>query len=162
MTPPPGAIHPDTRLRATAPPSGPFCAERGLETPGGGALSITLDLPFPPSTNRIWRRSGGKIIKSKIYLDWLNAADMYVLSTRQFPKRKIHGPFRAAIRLNRDLRGRSDGDNRIKALLDWCQSRDLVRNDSDCLSGFWVWVDPLDAPEGCRITLWSEPDVAME
>jgi Holliday junction resolvase RusA-like endonuclease len=146
---PPAAFLPDTQPRATALPSS-----------DGGALSsdritIVIDMPMPPSTNRIWRYTGRRMHKSKEYTDWLNAADMYVLSTRQYPKRKIHGPFLAVIRLNRSLRGRSDGDNRIKAVLDWAQSRDLVRDDSDCLGGMWRWCSPSGAPQGCRLTLWS-------
>ena len=70
------------------------------------------------------------------------------------PKQKIHGPFGCSIWLNREI-GRGDGDNRIKALLDWTQSRQLIRNDSDCQYGSWTWVDHEDAPEGCRLTLWS-------
>lgn len=160
--PPPEAS--STPSRATAPPSGFAPA-----APGGGAslpqdvetIRITLDLPFPPSANRLTSHSRQKPYRPKKYLDWENAADMYVLSTRQFPKRKIHGPFRTTIRLNRDLRGRSDGDNRVKAVLDWCQSREIIRNDRDCESGFWMWVDPDDAPQGCRITLWSIPDAVQ-
>ena len=157
IDPPPEAPSPDTQPRATAAPLS------GLSEPDGAALSITLDLPFPPSTNRIWRqaplvaasRPRGREYRSKEYTDWLNAADMYVISTRQFPKQKIHGPFGCLIDLNRK-RGRGDGDNRIKALLDWCQSREIIRNDSDCRYGhLGSGLIPIAAPEGCRLTLWS-------
>jgi Holliday junction resolvase RusA-like endonuclease len=151
MNLPPEALKPDTRPRETAAPG-----------KSGAALSICLDLPMPPSTNRIWRYTGRRMHKSEEYMEWLNAADMYVISTRQFPKQKIHGPFRCIIELNNDLRGSSDGDNRIKAVLDWCQSREIIRNDGDCVGGKWTWVSPAAAPEGCRIILWSVPDVAME
>jgi Holliday junction resolvase RusA-like endonuclease len=148
----PEALILDTQPRATAPSSGPH--------PDGGAfppLTIVLDMPMPPSTNRIWRIGGRRIHKSKDYTDWLNAADMYVLSTRQYPKHKIHGPFRCVIALNRTMTN-GDGDNRIKAVLDWCQSREIIRNDSDCQWGSWAWVDAEEAPEGCRLTLWSLPE----
>ena len=145
VDPPPEALLPDTQPRATAAPDS-----------SGAAFFITLDLPFPPSTNAIWRHARGRMYRSKKYLDWMNQADLYVISTRQMPKRKIHGPFGCSIRLNRDA-GRGDGDNRIKAVLDWAQSREIIRNDSDCQRGSWAWVDPDGAPQGCRLTLWSIP-----
>jgi Holliday junction resolvase RusA-like endonuclease len=125
----------------------PFTAE---------TIEIILDLPFPPSANRIWRSRhySPRPYRSEEYISWIEHADMAVMAARAFPKRKIIGPFEAAILLS-DLAGRGDGDNRIKALLDWCQSRDIVRNDSDCRRGSWEWVELARAPKGCRITLRS-------
>jgi len=61
----------------------------------------------------------------------LARAERRKLGTGQFPK--IYGPFEVQILLADT--GRGDGDNRIKALLDWLQSRDIVRNDCDCRRG---------------------------
>jgi crossover junction endodeoxyribonuclease RusA len=128
----------------------PFMAE---------AIEIILDLPFPPSANRIWRSGGGKVYRSNEYVSWMEEADMAVMAVKAYPKRKIAGPFEVEILLSDvGLRRSSDGDNRIKALLDWCQSRDIVRNDSDCRRGFWEWVEPARAPKGCRVTLRSLHD----
>jgi Holliday junction resolvase RusA-like endonuclease len=113
------------------------------------AIEIVVDLPFPPSVNQIWRY-GRKVHRSKKYLDWLAAADMAVRANRQFPKRKITGLFEAHIILGEN-HGRGDLDNRIKALLDYAQSRDLIRNDSDCrrlVAEWWLAHD-----HGCRLTL---------
>lgn len=133
-----------------------------VDPPGqGGAIpqtvesvQITLDLPFPPSVNRIWRRGRGRVHRSTEYKNWLATADMHVIANRQFPKDRINGVFRVLIRLNQDA-GRADGDNCIKALLDWLQSREIVRNDKDCTGGSWNWVSPIEAPSGCRITVYS-------
>jgi Holliday junction resolvase RusA-like endonuclease len=122
----------------------PFIDDRPLE--------ITLDLPMPTSTNAIWGNGRGRTFKSSKYLDWLKEADIAVMASRQFPKRKITGPFEVEIMLGE---GRGDGDNRIKALLDWLQSRDIIRNDSDCRRGSWAWVEPDQAPRGCRVVLRS-------
>jgi Holliday junction resolvase RusA-like endonuclease len=116
-------------------------------------VEIVLDLPFPPSTNRIWRGNGKNVYRAPKYIAWQQQADMSVMAKRQFPRRKISGPFSIHIALNDSNRG--DGDNRIKAILDWCQSRDVVRNDSDCRRGEWIWVAPDQAPAGCRVTLRS-------
>src|SRR5271166_341372 len=117
------------------------------------SVETVIDLPMPPSTNRLWRSGRGRVYKSKQYLDWMDAADAHVMASRQFPKRKITGPFTIHIALN-TLEG-GDGDNRIKAPLDWLQSRDIVRNDSDCVKGAWEWVEPARAPQGVRVTLRS-------
>ena len=121
------------------------------------SVEITLDLPFPPSTNRIWRNGYGKVYRANEYVAWCEEVDMAVLASKQYPKRKIQGPFAAEILLSR-LAGKGDGDNRIKALLDWCQSRDIVRDDSDCRRGSWEWVEPERAPRGCRVILRSLHD----
>ncbi len=117
-----------------------------------GTLEITLDLPMPTSTNRLWGTGRGRKWKSLAYVDWLNAADLSVFARKQYPKHKITGPFEIEILLGE---GRGDGDNRIKALLDWLQSREIIRNDSDCRRGSWAWVDPSEAPRGCRVILRS-------
>ena len=85
--------------------------ERGLPEP----VEIAVDLPFPPSINRIWRSARGKVHRSKVYLDWATAADMTVMADRQYPKRKIVAEFCAHVVL--DHSGRGDLDNRIKAVL---------------------------------------------
>jgi Holliday junction resolvase RusA-like endonuclease len=113
------------------------------------AIEIIVDLPFPPSVNKIWRTGNdGRVRRSNVYLDWIAAADIGVMARRQYPKRKITGSFEAHIVLGDG--GRGDLDNRIKAVLDWAQSRDLIRNDSDCQRLIAEWGD---AEHGCRLTL---------
>jgi Holliday junction resolvase RusA-like endonuclease len=118
-----------------------------------GALEIVLDLPMPTSTNRIWRTGRGRTYRSKEYVAWCEQADLMVMAAKQYPKRKIQGPFEAQILLSELHRG--DGDNRIKAACDWLQSRDIVRDDSDCRRGSWAWVSPEQAPRGCRVIIRS-------
>lgn len=111
-----------------------------------------LDLPMPPSTNRIWARSPDGITLSKDYRLWKDNADRFVLYTGAWRRAtKITGRFTCEIILDQNERKRTgDLDNRIKATLDWLQSRELIRNDSDCdaLSVRWG-----DAPHGCCVTL---------
>lgn len=117
-------------------------------------VEIVLDLPFPPSTNKIWSFSGKGVYRTAKYLSWMQAADMGVMAAKQYPRRKIHGRFEAHILLNESL-GTGDADNRIKATLDWLQSRDVIGNDKDCRRLLIEWVAPQLAPAGCRVILRS-------
>lgn len=118
------------------------------------SVEITLDLPMPTSTNDLYGRGRKGVHRSAKYVRWTEEADMTVMATKK-PGRlpKITGPFEAQILLSTEHRG--DGDNRIKAALDWLQSRDIVRNDSDCRRGSWEWVEASRAPKGCRVVLRS-------
>src|ERR1019366_6375800 len=111
-----------------------------------------IDLPMPPSTNRIWARSPGGVTLSKDYRVWKDCADRFVMYTGAWRgATKIAGRFTVEIVLDINERRRTgDLDNRIKAALDWCQSSELIRNDSDCdeLRAYWG-----EAPHGCKITL---------
>jgi Holliday junction resolvase RusA-like endonuclease len=120
-------------------------------------IEIILDLPFPPSANRLWRstRFSSRPYRSQEYISWMEEADMVVMAAKTYPRRKITGPFEVGILLSDVGLRRSDGDNRIKALLDWCESRDVIRNDGDCRGGSWEWVESSKAPKGCRVTLRS-------
>jgi Holliday junction resolvase RusA-like endonuclease len=122
------------------------------------SVVIQLDLPTPVSTNKIWRTGRGRTYRSKEYLAWCEHADALLMSTKG-PGRlpKINGPFEVEILLSTAGRKSRDGDNYLKATLDFCQSRDVVRNDSDCRRGSWRWVSPERAPCGARVILRSLP-----
>ena len=115
-------------------------------------LTIVLDLPFPPSVNHIWRRAGRRVYRAAKYMRWLDAADVMVMAAKQYPRRKIVSHFTAEILLNEDA-GYGDADNRIKAILDWCQSRDVIFDDKDCRELTVKWAAHESAPQGARITL---------
>lgn len=117
-------------------------------------VEITLDLPFPPSVNHIWRRAGRRMIRSARYLRWMSAADMTVMGAKQYPRRKITGNFEAHIWLDEQA-GWGDCDNRVKCCLDWCVSRDVVSDDRHCRRLTIEWAHHELAPVGCRITLRS-------
>lgn len=119
------------------------------------SVEIVLDLPFPPSINRLWRTVGRRVIKSKEYLDWIDQTDAHVMASKQYPKRKITGPFSIDVQLDYGY-SKADGDNcSFKAILDWCQSRDVIRNDRDCREWHGRWVAALPIAGSCRVTLRS-------
>ena len=118
------------------------------------AVEITIDLPFPPSVNHIWRRTARQVYRSAKYLKWMEAADMMVMANRQYPRHKIIGRFEATILLN-EKSGHGDLDNRIKVCLDWLQSRDIIAEDKHCRRLIAEWAQHERAPRGCQITLRS-------
>ncbi len=116
-------------------------------------IVTVIELPFPPSTNRIWARGGhGGVTLSKDYRAWKEQADKFVLFSGDWRRaKKIPGPFTFELVLDTNERRRGgDLDNRIKAVLDWCQSRELIRNDSDCEDVHAYWGE---APHGARVTI---------
>lgn len=120
-------------------------------------IKTVVDLPFPPSVNRIWRAnpqsSGKQVHLSQSYIRWKRQADLLAIASRVYRGcLKIDGPFEAHIALDVTA-GAGDLDNRVKAVLDWAQSREMVKNDRDCRRLTVEWVEHVNAPEGCRLTL---------
>lgn len=119
--------------------------------------AIIVDLPTPPSVNRIWRanKAGAKRVSiSKEYDSWKKSADGLSFQLGQFRSiRTLRGPFEADIVIKR-IPG-SDLDNRIKGVLDWLQSRAVIENDrhAEKITIKWARREG-EAPWGCRVTLW--------
>lgn len=113
---------------------------------------IIIDLPVPPSVNRIWRatRAGpNKVSLSPEYKAWKDHADRVALSTAQFRGLKtIQGKFEVKIVIQRQ---RGDLDNRAKGILDWLQSRGVVVDDKFCERLVMEWGLLHEAPIGCRV-----------
>lgn len=135
----------------------PFKPEPIIDRPFAPALHCIMDLPFPPSTNSIWRQSGNGVILSGVYKAWKKEADMAVIANGCWRKRvAMPGPFEAMVLLDRALRTPAmDVDNRIKAVLDWAQRVELVVNDSRCEDVHARWVATTEAPRGARLILRS-------
>lgn len=124
-------------------------------------IESTIDLPFPPSTNKLWRKTprGIGMMLSKEYLAWKKNADKRLMANRGLAgRKKITGPFTAHLTLRssgRDIGGinqRGDLDNKIKAVLDYAQRVELIADDKFCERLLVEWGE---APEGCRLILRS-------
>lgn len=112
---------------------------------------ITLTLPYPPSTNGLWRSSKRKdgtpyVHRTKRYMTWLNSAGWEIRA--QKPSR-IDGPVEITIVLKRGAKNH-DLDNRIKPILDALQKFHVIEDDKyvQRLSVEWgdenrVRVDPV-------------------
>ncbi len=91
-------------------------------------MSITLDLPWPPTSNTYWRRNGGRYFISKRgqdYKDFVAKAcyiyqGMFDANARIRVKIKAYPP---------DKRKR-DLDNLFKSVLDSLQSSEIYIDDS--------------------------------
>jgi Holliday junction resolvase RusA-like endonuclease len=120
--------------------------------------TITLDLPFPTSTNRLWRVGVRRLYNSPEYEAWKREAtgmfwQQYARKKR--PQRLAN--FKALIVLDERRRSRCDNDNRIKATLDFCQAVGLIGNDRNCDEVTARWGE---APTGARVILTGEPAAA--
>jgi Holliday junction resolvase RusA-like endonuclease len=112
---------------------------------------IVLDLPMPPSVNRIWRRrGGGGMYLAKEYQDWINRANNFLLAQKcKINGRQIKGRFELTLTIS-DRQRRGDLDNRLKTVLDFCQRVNLIENDKHAERIVLEWGN---APEGCRVRL---------
>lgn len=106
----------------------------------------TIELPWPPSQNAIWRHAGKVSYRTAEYKAWLIEADA------AFNKQKragtigapIKGPFRVDLAFDKSRRRwNTDIDNRIKVCLDALQRFGVIENDShtERLSAAWAPVD---------------------
>jgi Holliday junction resolvase RusA-like endonuclease len=118
-----------------------------------GVRSLTetvIDLPPPPSVNRLWRRGTKGMVLSPAYVAWRVQADKLALASGAFRGRvRIDGAFEAHVTLARGRRGDLDNYG-SKAVLDWAQSRELIENDKHCQR---LVVEYGEAPHGCRLIL---------
>jgi len=110
---------------------------------------ITIDLPFPPSVNAIWRSFRGRVVASKEAQIWWKLAEGTLYTQRPAWKARISGPFEAELMFDQSKRGRKDLDNLSKLPLDAAQRFGIIDNDRLCerLTSSWGEVD------GCRLTL---------
>lgn len=115
------------------------------------SADIVLDLPLPPSVNRTRRINWANY---REYRQWQSDADKTLMLYKQNRQRPISGPFHMLVEISYDLL-KSDPDNIVKCLLDYCVSRELVPDDRKAfLQGFSVSFAP-NLNNGCRIILRS-------
>jgi Holliday junction resolvase RusA-like endonuclease len=124
---------------------------------GGG---IIIDLPYPPSVNRLWRSTAAeknRVYLSPAYTKWKDAADVLLLTTKGWRGKTVTGAFHIEIALCPTAQGhpRGDLDNRIKAVLDYLQRVEIIVNDKHCQRLLAQWVDRASAPSGCRVKVES-------
>jgi crossover junction endodeoxyribonuclease RusA len=100
-------------------------------------MTVTLQLPLPPSANRLWVRARKGMRRSDEYVAWLLEAGWTAKTQRP---NSIKGPFKISIHASRPDKRRRDIDNLIKPTLDLVESLRIVENDSDCeqVSARWV------------------------
>lgn len=104
-------------------------AGQGARVPGeGGARassSTVLELPMPPSVNKIWSPRKGGIRLSDAYRLWRDEAGWRLRLQR--PQR-VAGSVVALISVERH-EASADIDNRVKAILDLLVTHDVIDDD---------------------------------
>lgn len=111
---------------------------------------MILDLPRPPSVNRIWRHRAGRV---KPYIDhryatWKRHCDNLCMAHR-WHKTPVRGHYVAVITLD-DSKRRGDADNRVKPVLDWLKQAGITDDDKLCDDVRVRWGY---APSGCRVEI---------
>lgn len=117
---------------------------------------FVLDLPYPPSINRIWRSNprattGKQVYIAPAYKAWKDEANGVLMQKRGWIVRRIKGSFSIDLALCPPKgHPRGDLDNRIKAVLDFLQASTIIENDKHCqlICAYWA-----PGPVQCRVTV---------
>lgn len=92
----------------------------------------SIELPFPPTANTMWRTGGRGMRQRKVtylseaYRRWKDDAGQRLILQR--PTR-VEGPVRIVIGLNKGTKHRWDIDNRVKPVLDLLASHLVIEDD---------------------------------
>lgn len=118
--------------------------------------SVTLWLPFPISTNRLWRKNYKSVYKSAEYVSWERDADAaFLQQKRALPKDTIEGKFAASIVLDLSKFGKQDLDN-SKCLLDFLKRVRVISDDKNCFDYHLAW--GAVEGDGCTVSVIELPD----
>lgn len=85
-----------------------------------------IDLPFPVSTNAIWRNARSRTIKSDRYRAWATAAGWAIKEQR--PQR-VFGPVHVTMWFEERDKRRRDLDNLAKCTLDLLSEHQIIQGD---------------------------------
>ena len=126
-------------------------------------INYKIILPFPPSLNRLWRSThkGGKtrVYRSRQYKLWVRQSDSWWMAQKLPGRPKIISEsFKAKITLHPPDRRRRDSDNFMKAIMDFLQRIEVIRDDSDCREHTIAWGETGKATACCVVEVESYQD----
>jgi crossover junction endodeoxyribonuclease RusA len=115
--------------------------------------TVEFWLPFPPSTNRLWRSVRGRVVLSSEYKDWKRRASDAIIVLQSLGKSPVLGAYELELHLSTRFRQNRDADNRIKSVLDIAAECHLIVNDKHCrrASVEWATID-----HDCLVKLTGE------
>jgi Holliday junction resolvase RusA-like endonuclease len=115
-------------------------------------IRVTLNLPIPPSVNRLWRVSGRRVHRSARYVAWQRSAgwELQVQKPAPFPADATIGlNIRAGMTSKR-----RDIDNLAKAICDLMQAHGVIDNDAAVKDLRLTWDDSIE-PGRVRVEAWA-------
>jgi crossover junction endodeoxyribonuclease RusA len=108
---------------------------------------IRVEIPFPPSMNRLWRASkGGKVYRAPEYVTWKEGACWSIAA--QCRAERIKGPFKLTMLVVPPDKRHRDLDNLFKASLDALAAAGVIANDRHCR-----WIEARWVEDGAPCTL---------
>lgn len=113
------------------------------------AGAVTLELPFPPSTNALFKNVPGKgRVRSAAYKAWAIEAGYAV--NRASP---VKGPVTVSVQLSPPNKRKRDADNSLKPILDLLVKHGVIEADdwSIVRSVSAEWAEPGNRP--CVVTV---------
>ena len=115
------------------------------------SASVSVTLPYPPSTNSLWRQVRHGVIRSEKYQAWLNEATWLVkAAVMALPGKKgVPGPYALTVRLCPPDRRLRDLDNVLKALSDALKHGGAIDGDHLCQRIDAAWDDSVEGAFCC-------------
>lgn len=115
-------------------------------------MTATVQLPYPPSANRLWRNVNGRTLKSLAYRQWL---DLAVTMARLARLKPVRGPYKLSMVATRPDNRRRDLDNLIKPVSDALVAAGMVEGDhlAQSLEVSWSSREPV---KGGDLVVWVE------
>ena len=86
---------------------------------------VTFLLPYPPSTNRLWRYTSRGVYRTSVYKEWLTQASL----TAQWNGLPIAQPVAVELRAGPPDKRKRDLDNLLKPVGDWLEHFGILEND---------------------------------
>lgn len=99
---------------------------------GSPPVLFTIDLPIPPSVNRIWRHGGRATYRSKVYLKWMKEANEAAgVQGKLVGYSWWRGSVAVVITVYRGKGWRKgrDLDNCAKVVMDWLRHHGHIKDD---------------------------------
>ena len=120
-------------------------------------MTVTMRLPWPPSTNRLWRHKGKKVYIDPKYKAWRKEAGWTAggVFKVEGDLRRIDWEFSASLVLSPPDKRRRDLDNVIKPIFDLLQEMQWIKDDYLCQELHVKWDRKL--PVGVTVTLNAYP-----